>query len=135
MAPIMPRRANILLLLALAAGVAYGRFGLPFLLAIGSDDDGAMFHEADLQSRLKADKIYFRMFLLKPGMEEDEVKRVLGLLEQSPADAARSGNLQVDKYEIDRRHALWLHYDYNRILIKAELTCDWQPVHELRSAR
>jgi Flp pilus assembly protein CpaB len=36
----MSRQANVLLLLALAGGVAYGRFGLPWFLASGSDEIG-----------------------------------------------------------------------------------------------
>ena len=36
----MSRQANVLLLLALAGGVAYGRFGLPCFLASGSDEIG-----------------------------------------------------------------------------------------------
>jgi multidrug resistance efflux pump len=49
----MSRRANILLLLALAIAVAYGRFGVPLLLPMINDTQ-AWFEEPESEWELKA---------------------------------------------------------------------------------
>jgi hypothetical protein len=74
----MSRRANILLLLALAAGVVYGWFGVPFLLPLVSDGIEATVEEPPGQVFSEADEIRFRMLSLKTGMDFDEIARVLG---------------------------------------------------------
>jgi hypothetical protein len=49
----MSRRANILLVLVLAIGITYGRFGVPFLLPV-TDSTQAMFEEPESEWELKA---------------------------------------------------------------------------------
>jgi hypothetical protein len=51
----MSRRVNMVLLLVLALGVAYGRLGVPSLLTFSSDDPGATAEEAAGQQSLPTD--------------------------------------------------------------------------------
>ena len=78
----MSRRANILLLLALVIGIAYGRFGIPFLLPLVSDGIEETVEEPLGQVFSEADDIRFRMLSLKEGMTSDEVEKWLGLIKK-----------------------------------------------------
>jgi hypothetical protein len=106
----MSRRTNILLILALAAIVAYGRFGVPFFLPMVSDD--APVDEGQPVS--EADEVRHRMRLLRPGAHECDVERILGLADKPPP--ALNG-----VYVLDPNYVLWLTYDRNQGLVRAEL--------------
>jgi hypothetical protein len=122
---VVSRRANILLLLALAVGVAYGRFGVPFLAAIGSE---AVVEEPEEQCLPEADAIGFRMKLLKSGMDHDEVRKVLGLTGQ-PHTVSTLYNV-IHCYPVRPHHNLYVGcignslftaelYDRHQLVVRA----------------
>jgi len=111
------RRVNILLLLALAIGVAYGRFGVPFFAATGSE---AMVEEPEEQCLSEANAIRFRMELLKPGMDHDAVRKVLGLT--GKADTVTTYYHVIHCYQLRPHHTLYVGCIGNG-LFTAEL-CD-----------
>jgi hypothetical protein len=81
----MSRHTNLLLVLALAVGVAYGWFGVPFFLTILADDTEAVTEELPDQrlsavEQAEVDDLRSRMLSLKAGMGEHKVSKVLGLL-------------------------------------------------------
>jgi hypothetical protein len=105
----MSRRANIILLLALAAGVAYGGFGVPLL----SDDTEAVVEESGGQVLSEADEIRLQMPRLKPGMNQGEAEKVLGL-DNKPRAFFGFGGFSSSygmTYHIDQRHTLTLLFD------------------------
>jgi hypothetical protein len=112
---------NILLLLALAAGVAYGWLALPLLLPLVSDDVEAAVEESEWQRLSEADKIRLRMSSLKVGMDSDEVRRVLDLADKIPYAMSRSSNHSTCVYEIRPNHTLFLRDILDEGLLDAEL--------------
>ena len=115
----MPQRTNLLLILALAAGVAYGGFGVPYFLARDSVE------EPEEQPLSVAQKIHFRMGLLGPGMDSVQAKKVLGidhvtagLIIEYPGEPAFARRLH---YRIDQKHDLFLDYDNTFTLCAALL--------------
>lgn len=116
----MSRRTTILLLLVMAAGVAYGYFGVPFLLPFVSDHVEAAVEEPAGQRVSEVDEIRFRMLLLKPGMDSREVDRVLGLANKLFA-AGRSSNSWTCVYKIGPNHTLFLQYLGEEGLLAATL--------------
>jgi hypothetical protein len=72
------RRTNILLMVALATGVLYGYFGVPFFLPLVSDEL-PMAEEPECPTLSEVEDIRLRMLLLKRGMKHSDAEEVLGL--------------------------------------------------------
>jgi hypothetical protein len=118
------RRANILLLLTLAAGVAYGWFGVPFFLTILADDSEGVTeelgdHRLSEVEQAEVDDLRCRMLSLKTGMDKQKVSKVLGLLIYATLAYEFDSNggdgwppWSEDLYRVGQRHALMLRYDY-----------------------
>lgn len=116
----MSRRANILLLLALAAGVAYGWFGVPSLLPFADGID-ATAEEPEGQVLSEADQIRFRMQSLILGMDNDEAGRVLFLHNMPASIRVLERSSWYRLFNIDKSHTLLLQYAWNGGLVAAEL--------------
>jgi hypothetical protein len=102
----MSRRANILVLAALALGVAYGGFGISFLLPTISDDMEAMVEATEAPVPPEIDYIRSRMLSLKKGMTFEEAERVLGLVDKFTLEALTPFGWIVVGYEIDGMHVV-----------------------------
>jgi hypothetical protein len=116
----MSRRANILLVLALAAGIAYGYFGVPFLLPLVADDVEATVEEPNGQRISDLDETRFRLQRLRPGMTGKEVAKVLDLPYNPHPYSIGSRCWNSFNYGIDQSH--YLHLDFGPTgLVTAEL--------------
>jgi hypothetical protein len=132
------RRTNMLLILALAVGVAYGRFAIPFFLPLVSDHTEALVEEQDAQALSEVDDIRLRIPSLKPGMCSGEVDKLLDLANKH---SFLSGCLESDNtmwmsecYPIGQRHALHLKYVSSRV-VSAELRDGEQVVARVPAAK
>jgi hypothetical protein len=137
----MSRRANILLLVALAAGVTYGWFGVPLFLPMISDDTEAIVEERG-QPRSEVDEVRFRMLLLKRGMKHSDAEEVLGLASGTgtigmggsftfASDNPSSSDYLVI-YQLGHGHTLCLEYTRSGGLVAADLRSGQQVVASMR---
>jgi hypothetical protein len=104
----MSRRTNILLLLALTSGLAYGYFGVPFLLPLVSDGIEETVEEPPGQVFSEADEIHLRLLSLKGGMTSDEVEKWLGLNKKHLVWF----DSWTDYCQIDQGHVVVLRYRF-----------------------
>jgi len=105
----------MLLVFALAAGVAYGYFGVPIFLAMSPGDDTASVVE---EHRLSDDEdLRFRVQLLRTGMDHGQVERVLG--RHTEEWFFRTGGFHGKTYVINQ-YTLCCYYSCDK-LVMAEL--------------
>jgi hypothetical protein len=117
----MSRRANILLLLALAAGIGYGYFGVPFLLPFVAEQVEDVAEEPVVGVISEAHNMQCRMLSLRPGMKGADVHRVLGLA-NTPFILGRSDAFGAEVlYRVGESYILQLSYDRNMVLMSVKL--------------
>jgi hypothetical protein len=130
----MSRRMNILLLLTLAAGVAYGWLGVPFLLPFVSDEIEEAVEEPQGQLYPEIEEMRVRMLALKVGMAHGDVAKVLDLASKSSGCFSGDGNSWMTFYYVRPKHKLWLRFSKVNTLLWAELCSDEQVVARFPAA-